>query len=146
MQSDSDYAESQYTAKQRWSENNQDYWKNYRKNNTAYTDRNRELQKKRDQKRRQERAKKDASDPVVGKMDASDDVCKMNTGGYKTTDPNLAKMDTSEHLNSLITGIYRIHPKNCHLAKMDASKKFYILIPIGYDHLAKMDEIDIHIG
>jgi hypothetical protein len=146
MKRDPDYAESQDQARRNWRNKNRDYWKNYRNTNTEYTDRNRELQKQRDQKRRQQRAKMDTSDSGACEMDASREICITNTVGYAIPDHDLAKMDASERVNPVMAGIYRIYPKKCHLAKMDTSKEYYILIPISSENLAKMDKIDIRIG
>jgi hypothetical protein len=145
MKSDPDYAESQDQARQKWSNKNRNYWSNYRDTHPEYTKRNRRLQKQRDLKRRQRRAKMDASDSGACEMDASGGIFSTNTVGYATPVRDLAKMDTSEGINPVKTGSYRIHPKKCHLAKMDASKEIYILIPISSENLAKMDKIDIHI-
>jgi len=120
MKSDPYYAQRQNQSRQRWCDKNRDYWKNYRNTHTEYADRNRELQKQRDQKRRRRCVKMDASDSSAFEMDASGEICVANTGGYAIPDRDLAKMD--------------------------ASKEIYILIPISSENLAKMDKIDIRIG
>jgi hypothetical protein len=87
----------------------------------------------------------DTSDSGACEMDASVEICIANTGVYAMPDRDLAKMDASEHVSPVMAGSYRIHPQKRHLAKMDASKEYYILIPIGSGNLAKMDRIDIRI-
>lgn len=145
MHNDHQYAQDQNNAKQQWRRDNPDYWKNYRNTNTKYTDRNRNLQKLRDQNRRQRSAKMDTSQSGPRDMDASIDISVVNTVGYPISSPDLAKMDASDLINPVMPGCYRIGTKKCDLAKMDASKDVFIYIPISCVHLAKMDRIDIHI-
>ena len=47
LATDSDYREAQAKAQKEWSSKNKDYWKEYRKRNPAYTERNRKKQRQR---------------------------------------------------------------------------------------------------
>jgi hypothetical protein len=62
---DNDYWENQAKAQKTWRGKNLGYWKEYRAKNSAYTEHNRFLQRKRNRKR------KGAPPPVIAKMDES---------------------------------------------------------------------------
>ena len=51
---DSDYRANQAEAQRQWRRRNTDYWKEYRKKNPTYTERNREDQRERNRRRRSE--------------------------------------------------------------------------------------------
>ena len=61
LQSDPDYQDNQMRAQQAWSRRNPNYWREYRKSNPEYVERNRALQLTRNAK---------AHDAQVAKMDA----------------------------------------------------------------------------
>ena len=58
---DADYRENQARARQRWAQAHPDYWRQYRRDHSEYTARNRVLQRERDRRRREGLAKMDAS-------------------------------------------------------------------------------------
>ena len=62
---DPDYRAAQKDAQKQWHSNHTDYWKQYRAVNTAYTERNRQLQRERNKKSRR------TSNAMIAKMDAT---------------------------------------------------------------------------
>ncbi len=60
LSNDPDYKANQQASQQRWCENNPDYWQRYRASHPKYTQRNRELQRLRNQK-----CRVDASAPIA---------------------------------------------------------------------------------
>lgn len=65
MARDPDYQANQKDAWRGWQERNRDYWKRYRQEHPDYCTRNRLLQTRRDEKRRQrDLAKEDALKPI----------------------------------------------------------------------------------
>jgi hypothetical protein len=96
MKNDDDYKKNQGEAQTTWLKNNADYWQNYRKNHPGYVERNRKLQKKRNEKFR-----------------------KRLKVHEKTTDM-VAKMDALIKKNNLISGYYMLYPVALgKVAKMD---------------------------
>jgi len=90
------YRNDQKAAQQDWKNNNPDYWKNYRRDNKTYTDRNREQQRERNRLRKA----KFASDQQLAPI---------------------AKMDALSHENKIISGKYELIPvRPDMIAKMDA--------------------------
>lgn len=87
METDADYRANQKDCQLRWRENNPDYWRNYRKKNKQYCDRNRLQQKIRDSKRR--------SRSALAKMDTLNPENFQISGRYYLL-PLLAKMDALE--------------------------------------------------
>jgi len=88
LASDDDYRQNQAKAQKAWHEKRPGYWKEYRARNTAYTERNRLLQRERN--RRRKRA------PVIAKMDESTPRNIIPFGRYLLTpvcNPGIAKMD-----------------------------------------------------
>lgn len=62
MATDPDYRKNQVESLENWRKHNSDYWRQYRESHEDYRDRNRQLQKVRDARRRAKRlAKMDAS-------------------------------------------------------------------------------------
>lgn len=108
MSSDPDYLKNQQESQQIWRSHNSDYWCGYRDTHDKYQDRNRQLQKVRDAKRRAKH---------LAKMDASDEKNDMMPGTYYLipVQDDLAKMDAS------IRKIFII-PDSC-LAKNGSCKK-----------------------
>jgi len=53
QQMDSDHRKNKEESQRTWRQQNPDYWKLYREKNPAYCERNRQLQRKRDLKRKQ---------------------------------------------------------------------------------------------
>jgi hypothetical protein len=86
MKTDPDYRKNQQESQQCWVEQNRDYWRRYRANHPSYVERNRLLQKGRDQKRRRQR---------LAKMDASQEIYPVTPGTYYLVPAkgDLAKMD-----------------------------------------------------
>lgn len=66
LQSDSDYRINQRAAQHAWSQRNQGYWRDYRDARPEHTQRNRELQRRRDQRGNDHFAKMDACIPKSG--------------------------------------------------------------------------------
>jgi len=86
-QSDPDYRDNQARAQQAWVEHHHDYWREYRRTHPQYAERNRTLQQRRDDRRR---------DRHLAKMDASTPVLPVSLGTYRLTPvapSDLAKMD-----------------------------------------------------
>lgn len=139
---DTQYKANQDEAKAKWRRQNPAYSKQYRDANPAYCDRNRELQKKRDQKRQNKTSGLPL--PVIGPahMDAVAVENILNTVGYDESTGNLQRMDASIQLIYLKSDIYLVLPKIDDLAKMDASAGKFGVIPAIYIDLAKMDSID----
>jgi hypothetical protein len=77
LSNDPDYKANQQACQRRWCENNPDYWQRYRASHPKYNQRNRELQRLRNQKRRV-----DASAPIA-KRYASSDQIDIKSGVYK---------------------------------------------------------------
>lgn len=86
MRSDPDYQENQRDCQRRWRKQNPDYWRQYRMGNPQYVERNRLLQRKRDEKRRGRN---------LAKMDALERVSLLESGTYYVIPDgvDLAKMD-----------------------------------------------------
>jgi hypothetical protein len=86
MKTDPDYRKNQQESQQCWVEQNRDYWRKYRANHPPYVERNRLLQKGRDQKRRRQ---------MLAKMDASKEIYPVTPGTYYLIPAkgDLAKMD-----------------------------------------------------
>jgi hypothetical protein len=77
---DSDHRKNKEESQCAWRQQNQDYWKLYREKNPAYCERNRQLQRKRDLKRKLKNLSvTDASD--LAKKDASNVKSIETTGG-----------------------------------------------------------------
>ena len=96
MKNDEAYRQDQKAAQNDWANNNPDYWKNYRRNNKEYTNRNREQQRRRNRIKRADSAPDKESDPI-------------------------AKMDALPHENNIISGKYELVPvAPGMIAKMDA--------------------------
>jgi len=105
MKIDPVYNASQKISKKQWANANPGYWKKYRNKNPDKTERNRILQRVRNQKARSK------------KSDA-----KMQT-------PLIAKMDASRSDNFHPLGQFWLVPV---VAKMDALKVNIVKIPIRY--------------
>jgi len=93
MEEDEEYRQNQKDAQKRWRQKNPDYWKEYRKKNQEYSDRNKEQQAARNNKR------------------------KMNVS---QSEQSIAKMDMKINSNTVISGIYKMFPvPSPEIAKMD---------------------------
>ena len=135
MQADAQYRQKQKDAQAEWRRQNPDYWKNYRADHPASTEKNREAQKARD-RRRQNRGpqpdpKMDGFASGATAMDASEHITVVITDGCDIRWPVLAKMDA-------LTGHFAITLVPCngaekkpHLAKMDASENIYTAITVS---------------
>lgn len=106
MRTDPDYQKNQMHAQDQWLLRNPDYWKRYRRKNKAYQQRNRELQKVRDAKRRAVR---------LAKMDASSGATSLNNGVYFLIHVGgvLAKMDALIHRVVIIPDPYGAKIASC---------------------------------
>lgn len=96
MQTDPDYRANKIDSQQEWRQKNKGYSKQYRRNNLSYVERNRELQRKRDQRNRI-RIDSPASTPLVNlaKKDALTSFFDDNSREYflLPVSANLAKKD-----------------------------------------------------
>lgn len=86
MRSDPDYQGNQRDCRRRWRKQNPDYWREYRMSHPLYVERNRLLQRMRDEKRRRKN---------LAKMDAFKRVSLLESGTYYVVPDgvDLAKMD-----------------------------------------------------
>ncbi len=85
---DSDYRGNQAEAQRQWRSRNKDYWKRYREEHPAYTERNRMAQKERNRWRRPESG--------IAKMDELKGKPLVPSGRYRLIpfgNPGIAKMD-----------------------------------------------------
>ena len=121
MASDKAYQLDQRDRQRRWRQAHPDYYREYRKRNSDYTDRNRKQQRQRD------RAKNRGD---LAKMDASISKADSNLQPHYLQ-PHLAKMDTSDSGKpcSIIEIEEFVLPD--HLAKMDTKVRNFILIPVS---------------
>lgn len=90
---DLDYRENQARAQEAWLARNPGYWREYRRRNPEYAQRNRERQRERARERARERV-----DPGVAKTAASDVAALIASGLYTITVVavnHVAKMDSS---------------------------------------------------
>lgn len=84
---DPDYKDNQTRAQKAWSKRNSQYWKEYRKTNPEYLERNRTLQRERNKKRKQ---------TLIAKMSPKAAQVAIPTGLYYLTPlfaSGVAKMD-----------------------------------------------------
>lgn len=110
IENDETYRKDQKEAQEIWLNNNPDYWKDYRRKNLKYTERNRKKQRKRNQIQRAESATEPISKPI-------------------------AKMDTLTLENNIISGKYELVPVGPDMiAKMDALIVEINTISQGYAH------------
>jgi len=140
--SDPGYKASREKSKAKSRKKNPGYWVQRRARNPDYCERNRELQKKRDQKRRERKARNEAGEASIRESDALSDKRSVNTICFGSSEPDLAKTDTLNQLIGIKPGIYEIAPENCDLAKTDALKAKYLIIPAQYIDLANTDTFD----
>ena len=140
--SDPGYKASREKSKAKSRKKNPGYWVKRRAKDPDYCERNRELQKKRDQKRRERKARNDAVESSIRESDALSDKSSVNTICFQSSEPDLAKTDTLSQLIGIKPGIYDISPENCDLAKTDALKAKYLIIPAQYIDLANTDTFD----
>lgn len=85
---DSDYKDNKAAAQRQWCSRNKGYWKDYRKRNPVYTERNRLKQRQRNRRRR--------SMTEIAKMDASGAKNIISSGRYQLVPLSgdmIAKMD-----------------------------------------------------
>ena len=103
---DADYRKNQQESSKNWQEQNRDYWSRYRSDHEHYRDRNRQLQKVRDARRRAKR---------LAKMDALKTKNDMIPGAYYliSIGDDLAKMDASVQKIFIIPDSYRRSCKSC---------------------------------
>jgi len=84
LRSDPDYRENQAAAQKAWRQRNKGYWKEYRKNNQTYGERNRLCQRERNRQRR-----------MIAKMDELRAKSLISPGRYRLVPlyGKVAKMD-----------------------------------------------------
>jgi hypothetical protein len=85
---DSDYRANQAEAQRQWRSRNRGYWREYRRRNPAYTERNRIRQRERNRCRR--------SGSGIAKMDELTGKSVIRSGRYRLVplgNPEIAKMD-----------------------------------------------------
>jgi len=85
MATDPDYRADQKLSRQKWAKSHPHYWRNYRTQNPEKTDRNRVLQRIRNNRRSKPQ-------PLIAKMDASK-CFHFKPGGQFYLVPLIAKMD-----------------------------------------------------
>jgi len=88
LASDGDYRANQAEAQRQWCSRNSDYWRQYRKRNPAYTEKNRIRQRERNRVRR--------SGSGIAKMDERKGKSVIRSGRYRLMplcNPGIAKMD-----------------------------------------------------
>jgi len=93
---DPDYKGDQQLSKNKWAQNNPDYWKRYRERNPEKAQRNRDLQKIRNLKKNDVVESSETSKTVgIAKMDASEAMQGKPSGlsGEYWMVPTVAKMD-----------------------------------------------------
>ena len=97
MASDFDYRLNQYDSQKRWSNKNEDYWTNYRESHEEYENRNRELQKFRNLKRKQV-SKELNLKTVIAKSDELNQKKSRLSGYYSLIPINNVKIAKSDEL------------------------------------------------
>jgi len=130
MALDSDYQLNQKDAQHQWQEKNVDYWNKYRQSHPEYCERNRQLQKLRDAKRRAQR---------LAKMDALNRFKPVNPGTYYLVPlgPDLAKMDALTQRIKIIPSSYKSCDPSCKKGLDRQTQRFGIKPDkkeVHYDH------------
>ena len=95
---DKAYRENQNDAREAWAKKNKGYWRKYREINTSYADKNRELQKQRNRKRKEIEMLPEFVKSEIAKMDVIKPTNTLNSGYYILIPVNkdgIAKMDSS---------------------------------------------------
>lgn len=107
LQTDREYRENQRISNKKWLQNNPGYWKEYRRNNPDKADRNRALQKVRNNRRLSPATHSTTSKPnFIAKMDARKSSAGKLSGQYWLV-PLFAKMDAIKIYLHVITGSYK---------------------------------------
>ena len=81
-ESDPDYRDNQARAQRAWLERNPDYWREYRRNHPNYCERNRLLQRERNDQR---------TEPLIAKMDASTPELPLTSGIYRISQVRMCR-------------------------------------------------------
>jgi hypothetical protein len=104
MTTDADYQLNQRAAQKHWQQEHPDYWRQYRQRHPDCAEKNRRLQKQRDQKRK-----------ALAKMDASGSINHVKAGTYYLLpgSVDLAKMDALAQRITLIPEPYRFSAISC---------------------------------
>ncbi len=106
LATDPEYKEGQHLSQEKWLQNNPDYWKKYRKRNKEKTDRNRQLQRIRNLKRRKKQPDSQAVKTIgIAKMDARKAGTDRLNGQFWLV-PEIAKMDAVKIFITAIPGSY----------------------------------------
>lgn len=128
MATDADYRRNQKDCQQNWQRNNPDYWTRYRNGHPQYCERNRQLQKLRDARRKAKR---------LAKMDALKRLKHIKPGGYYLVPivADLAKMD------ALLQKIYVI-PDGCTNKAKSCKKGLDRQPPVGWIQCQPKEESD----
>ncbi len=107
LQTDREYRENQRISNKKWIQNNPGYWKEYRRNNPDKADRNRTLQKVRNNRRLSPATHSTTSKPnLIAKMDARKSSDGKLSGQYWLV-PLFAKMDAIKIYLHVITDSYK---------------------------------------
>lgn len=128
--SDNDYRLDQKESHHLWIKQHPDYSSKYRKSHPEYCERNRQLQKLRDAKRRAQR---------LAKMDALDQLKPVNPGTYYLIPlgPDLAKMDALTQRITIIPCGYKSNSSSCKKGLDRQGQRFGVKPEkkeIHYDH------------
>lgn len=142
IENDPGYKASREKSKAKSRKKNSGYWAQRRSRDPDYCKRNRELQKKRDQNKRERKLRNETVEASIRESDALNDKRGVNTIGFESSEPDLAKTDALSQPIDIKPGIYEISPENCDLARTDALKTKYLIIPEQYIDLAKTDAFD----
>ena len=97
LEEDEDYRRNKADAQKRWCEGHPGYWRSYRKKHPEYVRRNRELQRRRNQRREKSLERKsDTAERMIAKMYELNPSNKLTSGVFRliSVDPEeIAKMD-----------------------------------------------------
>ncbi len=102
IKTDPDYKNDQRLSREKWAQNNPDYWKNYRARNPEKTERNRILQTLRNRRRKN---RKSQGDKLIAKMDARKPLDFQPIGCFWLV-PVIAKMDARKVIIHTISNGY----------------------------------------
>lgn len=95
MATDPEYKAGQQLSNEKWKRNTPQYWREYRERNPKKAERNRNLQRIRNKRRKNKSEQVASSEAVIAKMDASNRRSVGFSGQYWLV-PLIAKMDASK--------------------------------------------------
>lgn len=105
LKTDPEYKEGQRLSQQKWQLNNPHYWREYRANNPQKADRNKDLQRVRNRRRKERLCYCGESVSLIAKMDASNELPR-SLSGYFWLVPVIAKMDARKIFIHVVKGDY----------------------------------------